>query len=446
MNKSVLIFLFSLLCNLSCFAQNDSIPFDLGKNPYATCSIYIENLLTGDVLVDINGDMPLIPASVTKLVTAATVLENHPKDFRYSTKVYITGSVCDSVLLGNLLIKPSGDPTLESIYFPEQNGFADSIVCVLKRMGIRKISGNIVIEEDKSLEELPPSGWMETDLPWYYGTGYHAVNFRDNCFVLSLPDKSSIPHVPNLQVALTKRKGKLEFSRKRDSATIYVSGRLPKRGVKERLANPHPKETLEAEIENKLSSSGIEIKRLNERSGQETLILNHQSAPLIEILRSMMHRSDNMMAEAMLKLSAPGMTRKIAAEKEMALWQERKVDIFGLSIEDGSGLSRDNRLSAYFLADILAWKGLEHLDFDFVELFPRCGEQGTVKNLLKDSCLQGKVALKSGSMSGVRCYAGYSINEDGMPTHIIVIMVNNFKGNTSQLKKEIENLLLENIF
>ena len=94
---------------------------------------------------------------------------------------------------------------------------------------------------------------------------------------------------------------------------------------------------------------------------------------------------------------------------------------------------------------LFSWKGCDNIDFDFIELFPRCGEQGTVRNLLKDTSLQGKIALKSGSMRGVKCYAGYALNDDGLPTHVIVVMVNEYNGNIAKLKKAIESFLLNNI-
>nr|MDE7026262.1 D-alanyl-D-alanine carboxypeptidase/D-alanyl-D-alanine-endopeptidase [Paramuribaculum sp.] len=403
------------------------------------------NLLTGDVIADVNGDLPLIPASVTKLVSVATVLENTPKDYCYSTKAFVTGDVHNRVLSGDLIIQSSGDPTLESACFPEYCGFVDSVVSVVKGLGIDVFKGKIRIEYDKSLEELTPKGWMDSDLPWVYGTGYHAVNFKDNGFVLSLPDKKASPLVPGLNIVMCKNKGRIDYSRARGGKTITVSGRIPKRGVRERLANPDPEGSLMAEIEQKLKEQNIIFESENSCDRNRKLVYEHFSAPLIDILRSTMYRSDNMMAEAALKLSAPGLSRAEAAAKELDLWRNRGVDCQGICIEDGSGLSRNNRMSAYFIADILVWKGCENLDFDYVGLFPRCGQHGTVRNLLKDTPLQGKIALKSGSMSGVRCYAGYALSEDGLPTHAIVIMVNDFKGSMAKLKKEIESLLLEKI-
>lgn len=445
MQKFLSFIIYTTVAILACHAQPEPFPLELEDAQDALGSVYIENMLTGDVIADVNGDLPLIPASVTKLVTAATVLEKMPKDFRYSTSVYITGNLSDSILSGNIVIKFTGDPTLESAYFPHQHGFVDSLAIAVKNAGINTIRGRVIFDYDKSLQELTPEGWMQSDIPWTYGTGYHAVNYKDNAFILSLPDKSSSPYVPGLNVVINNRRGSLDYARKRGDRTITVTGRIPKRGVREKLANPNPEGSLRTDIEDRLTLEGVAIENASIRNKHERLIYEHLSAPLIDILRSTMFRSDNMMAEAMLKLSAPGQSRDKATEKEIKLWQKRDVDCYGLRIKDGSGLSRENRLSAYFLADILVWKGSENLDFDYVELFPRCGEQGTVKYLLKDTPLQGRVVLKSGSMRGVKCYAGYALNEDGLPTHAIVIMVNGYKGGTAKLKKAIEMFLLKNI-
>ena len=80
---------------------------------------------------------------------------------------------------------------------------------------------------------------------------------------------------------------------------------------------------------------------------------------------------------------------------------------------------------------------------DYIALFPKTGCDGTLKNFLSKSRLKGQLALKTGSMDGVQCYGGYKLNENGEPTHIVVIMVNNFFCKRKELRKEIERLLLQ---
>ena len=440
--NTILLF---IICAFALKAQYEPFPFNVKDSIGAIGSVYIENLITGDVPVDINGDVPMIPASVTKLITAATVLENTPKDFRYETSVYATGAVQDSILKGNIIIKASGDPTLESRHFEDYRGVTDSIANSIQHLGINAITGNIIIKHESWMEEPTPEGWMDSDLPWYYGAGFHALNFRDNCVIVTLPSGLCNPPLPESHLNICKSRQKLSYSRTRGGNILRISGKIPKKGAREKLANPNPSASLIAEIEEKLKEKGITILHQNSNDKKRHLIYTHESPTLLEILQSTMYRSDNTMAEAMLKLSLPGKSRKQAAEKEISLWGKRDVDINGIIIQDGSGLSRDNRLTAYFLAEILVWKAAIRPDPDFVSLFPLCGEQGTVRNFLKNTPLQGKIALKSGSMNGVKCYAGYALDDNGMPTYAIVIMANRFKGNMQHLKKAMEDLLLQNI-
>lgn len=78
----------------------------------------------------------------------------------------------------------------------------------------------------------------------------------------------------------------------------------------------------------------------------------------------------------------------------------------------------------------------------YVNLFPKAGREGTVKNFLKNTVLEGKLVLKSGSMNGVHCYAGYKLGRNGKPTHAIVIIVNNFFCSRDALRKEMQRFLL----
>ncbi|MDE6653137.1 MAG: D-alanyl-D-alanine carboxypeptidase, partial [Muribaculaceae bacterium] len=113
------------------------------------------------------------------------------------------------------------------------------------------------------------------------------------------------------------------------------------------------------------------------------------------------------------------------------------------NIIDGSGLARGDRLQPKFIANILEWMAISDKSQSFVSLFPKVGEDGTVQSLLRDTRLKGMLALKSGSMSSVQCYAGYKLDEKGSPTHVVVILVNGFFCERPALRKSIENFLLK---
>ncbi|MEE0907099.1 MAG: D-alanyl-D-alanine carboxypeptidase, partial [Muribaculaceae bacterium] len=114
-----------------------------------------------------------------------------------------------------------------------------------------------------------------------------------------------------------------------------------------------------------------------------------------------------------------------------------------LFMRDGSGLSRNNKASARFLCEMLrrVYADRDSLGCDFSQLLPVGGVSGTLKSLLGKTPLCGKVALKSGSMSDVQCFTGYYPADK--PEYTVTILVNNFVCSRAQLRRNIEQLLVE---
>lgn len=417
---------------------------DLNLPAGAVAGVYIEDIVTGEVLVDINGDRSMIPASITKAITSASVLAEHKPDYRFETEVFLDGDINGNVAEGNLVIKVCGDPTIESSYFPENLGFADSIAAALRRMGVDKITGSVVVDSESFVNQPLPTGWVEEDFAWPYGAGHFSTNFRDNKFTLTMPAKKSLPHVPGLIVRHTPAKGSLKIERKRGSREFLAKGTVRKGRQEVVLSNPDPEATLRHEVAESLGANGIEVegRAMNVANSQRHPLYTHCSPELSEILRSLMFRSDNMMAEGALRMIAPGESREKAVEREMRIWELRNIDTEGVMLEDGSGLSRNDRMTPYFMGDVLAWMASHYNATDYVRLFPKAGFEGTMKSFLKDSALEGAVAMKTGSMKDVQCYAGYKLDGEGFPTHVIVVMVNRFSSGRARIKSSIENLLL----
>lgn len=149
-------------------------------------AILIRDLRFGRDIVAENIDRPLIPASVMKSVTVASMLNLADTAERFVTPVYAAGTIRDSVLDGNIVVKVCGDPTIESQFFPESQGFADSIVAGVKRLGVKSIRGKVIVDESDFADATTPPGWMDEDIPWYYGARLQGANFRDNRFRLRL--------------------------------------------------------------------------------------------------------------------------------------------------------------------------------------------------------------------------------------------------------------------
>jgi D-alanyl-D-alanine carboxypeptidase/D-alanyl-D-alanine-endopeptidase (penicillin-binding protein 4) len=156
----------------------------------------------------------------------------------------------------------------------------------------------------------------------------------------------------------------------------------------------------------------------------------------------MIEKSNNLYAESMLRQLAPNGYRADALARENELLVAANLNCDNLNVNDGSGLTRSNKLTPGFMADMLQYMSKSDKAELYLSLFPKVGEEGTVKRLLANTSLAGKLIMKSGSMNGVQCYAGYKLDDNNRPTHIVVIMVNNFTCQRSYVTKAISNFLL----
>lgn len=356
-------------------------------------AILVIDLSTGDTLWEMNADRPLIPASIMKCVTTATLLSRLDEESRFHTEVYATGEVRDSVLDGNLVIVGSGDPSLNSRYVEGCKNICTEIASALSERGVTSVRGRIVVDEGIwSGPAIPPS-WMSGDLKHSYGTGSHGLNFEDNA-----------------------------------SGSRSVS---------------NPAAVFDTRLRAALSLKGISVDGENLREGERTLIVDHVSVPLDEVMRSCMMRSDNQYAEALLRSYAVAAGHKGSTAKGASLetdyWKKNGAPMSGVNIVDGSGLSRQNRVTARFMAHVLTeGSGNPY----YASFFPLAGQEGTLRSFMADTPLEGYVAMKTGSMKGIQCYAGYKLDDDYAPTHIIVVIMNEMT-NRSSAREGLKKALLE---
>ena len=355
-------------------------------------SVLVVDLDNGDEIVSYNAELPLIPASILKSVSTATLLDKVGHGFRYETHVKYTGRIRDGVLEGNLIVEASGDPSINTRHEPGSEDIVNEIVGWLRENRVRAIDGQIVVDESSFPGPAINPTWQKGDLPHAYGTGTHGFNYSDNA------------------------SGDRSVS---DPAAIFRS----------RLIST-------------LNSSGVDVLGKTTDGWRRHLLGTHLSAPIDEIMRSCMMRSDNQFAEAILRTVGDkyGHEGSIArgADEEMKFWKHRKADTSGVNIVDGSGLSRANRVTARFMADVLS----EMSDNPYyASFFPLAGQEGTLRKFLAGTPLEGYIAMKTGSMNGIQCYAGYKLNENYEPTHIVVVMMNDMK-NRASARSQLEKLLL----
>lgn len=409
----------------------------------ASVAVYVKDLVTGRVLADHNGELALTPASVTKAVTTATVLSAFPADSAFATEIYLRGSRQGDVWHGDIVVEAVGDPTVESSNFKSRLGLCDSIRAHLADMGIRRLTGTVVVRQD-----MPDAGpnlmWQCEDIAWPYGAGFYGFNWRDNITRVSVAAGTTSPHVPGMEICMVKSSSN-DLVRGLGSDRLYVYSRNPSDGGAELSATvPDPAGVFAWQLRATLADGGIEVGHTvadGDGNGGRQPLYTHRSMPWADIMRSLMFRSDNLFAEGMLRTLAPGHPRKDALEMQRNLWSMHGVDARFAAIYDGSGLARTNRMSAHFLGGVLEWMAKSANAGAYASFFPRAGRDGTMRGFLAKSPLAGEIALKTGSVAGVQCYAGYRLDHAGHPTHVIVVMVNGFFCPRKEVRAAVERFL-----
>lgn len=418
------------------------------ENENATSiGIYIKDLKTGRVIADRNSSLALMPASVMKVVTTASALHFLGENFRFTTDVSLTGNRSEDnsgVWEGNLVVRSVGDPTIESENFKGNLGFCDSIVSNIRRLGIKEINGRIIVEQTLSNAGQIPE-WQISDVACGYGAGLYGFNFMDNTLTVTPATGSVKPYAPGLEIECVTTTAGNQQLRGINSNQLFIFARsfANKKWVIS-TTMPDPSAVFTAQLMSRMSESGISLTDKTVKTGDADateLVYSHKSPASKDIFKSLMVRSDNLFAEGMLRATLPGDSRYQAIKKEKELWTERGLSTKTVVISDGSGLARTNRLSPRFIAGVLEYMAKNEKSSTFVSFFPKAGKDGTIKGFLAKTPLQGKIAMKTGSVNGVQCYAGYKLGVNGKPTHVVVIMVNNFFCSRQSLRKAIEAML-----
>lgn len=476
-----------LLCLLICLhllagAQTPAPVKWLLQAPYmrgASFSLVVKDVQEGKTVYSYDTDRLQSPASVLKTVATATALEILGEDYRYPTTLEYDGILESGTLEGNLYIKGSGDPSLGSSHFaPGQNKFLSTWIAALQKAGIKHITGSVISDESIFDTEGVSIKWLREDMGNYYAPGSYGISIFDNMYKLSLQTgaagtrpvlKGTEPDIPFIRFKNYLKAAPVSS----DSAYIigaplddvrYLYGVLPANREAYVLKGdiPDPALYLARYLTDQLQQKGIrvdgspscyriEVEENRWKKGERKEIVTTYSPTLREIASVCNHVSHNLYADALVKtvglqykprrnemISSFG--RGVQVVKEY--WEKKGLDVFPLRMNDGSGLAPADKVSAGFMGELLVYMATESAVSDaFIASLPQAGIEGSVRNFLKGSKLQGKAHLKSGGITGVRSYAGY-ITKDGR-TYAVAVFSNNYSCPMSRMTRALEKLLLQ---
>ncbi|MHA6494428.1 D-alanyl-D-alanine carboxypeptidase/D-alanyl-D-alanine endopeptidase [Pseudomonas borbori] len=391
-----------------------------------------------------NADVSVNPASTMKLVTTYAALELLGPTHQWKTEFYADGPLKDGVLNGNLFLKGGGDPKLnmEKLWL---------LLRDLRANGVRQVSGDLVLDRSHFNQPALPTfndDGGDANKPFLVKPDSLLVNLKALRFIarteggkvqVAIEPPIADIRIDNRVKALPAAKCPgwpdvrynpvTEF----DGTTVIVTGKLAEGCSSQTYLSllDHPSYAAGAirAIWQELGGSIIGADRLAEVPKDARLLARTFSPDLSEIIRDINKYSNNTMARQLF-LSIGAQFRNetdaddaIAAQRVIRSWLARKNIIAPhLVMENGSGLSRAERVSANELAKMLqaAWKS--PYAAEFMSSLPLVGMDGTMRKRLRNTPLLGEARIKTGTLNNVRAIAGYSRDSNGNSWAVVAIL------------------------
>lgn len=371
----------------------------------------------------LNAESALNPASTIKLVTTRAALGLLGADYRHQTRIATTGILTAGTLKGDLFFQGGGDPKLviEDL---------QQIAARLRAIGIDHIEGRVVIDGTRYAEPEIDSGAFDAQPFKPYNVGPHAamVNFKAMKVTVWPEDRRHVqvrtePALPSDQVKV--RVALVDGGCARTGVTARMEGdsRLLVTGVMGRSCEgadfyvsvmDHARFAFTAFQAAWQAAGGTLQAKL--QSGvtpayARTLVQWESPRPLIELVTDINKMSNNPMTrQVFLNLSARDnvpATRDASSQVVKSYLASRGLDFPELVLDNGSGLSRRERISALSLVRLLTDAMFSPDASAWLATLPLVGIEGTVRNRLRNSMVEGRAWLKTGALEDVRAYAGY---------------------------------------
>jgi D-alanyl-D-alanine carboxypeptidase/D-alanyl-D-alanine-endopeptidase (penicillin-binding protein 4) len=326
----------------------------------------------GQLLADLNGGVPRVPASNQKLVSTAFALDRLGPDFRLKTQLLRHSD-------GSLEIVGEGDPDLS---IAEIQKFA---MVALGQGGSRTPTSLAAAPVQLMVREEPPQRWWPAD--W------------------EPADRSYAYGAPITRLALTSNALHMAVMDPAARLQRILNSTIRQQGGQIRLQMVD-QQTREASLA---------------RSDEASVVLHSEdSAPMHALLSLANTESHNFTAEVLMREAADAWDVNRASLATTRWLQAQGLPMTGLRVRDGSGLSRGNRLTSRSIS-VLLWRMAQHpLAAYYQASMAIAGQRGTLRNFFRGTSLQGRFWGKTGTLTGVRSISGILETSDG-PRYVSMI-------------------------
>lgn len=399
--------------------------------------LLVKDAKTGNNELALDSDKLLPPASTQKLVTALAAALYLPSDFRFSTQLNVHDN--------DVSMAFSGDPLFSRDQLRQ-------LITNLKKRNITTIRGDFWLDNSIFTGYERAIGWPWDILGVCYSAPSSAIALDHNCIqgsIYSKPEKSMTRvFVPNHQpvVAITTARAvtKEEYESQHCDLDLLafpenryeLSGCLVHRAqpLPLRFAVQSPNKYVSDIVRQELKRAGIRLSgqiKIGKPDTKGVRIAQHDSISRDKLLRVMVKDSDNLIADNLLKTighhyyQQPGSFRN-GTKAVKDILKKEGIDLSNAVMVDGSGLSRNNRMSANQLALVVDYI-LKHPELELKAMLPVSGIDGTLqyRQSVRREPIKGRLYAKSGSLYGSYNLAGF-IENKAQQEKIVIQLVTNY--------------------
>jgi D-alanyl-D-alanine carboxypeptidase/D-alanyl-D-alanine-endopeptidase (penicillin-binding protein 4) len=418
----------------------------------ADVGLVVRDADTGSTLYEHHGGDLLLPASNLKLFTSATAMNVLGPGYTFSTSVDSDGARYGSTLAGNLYLRGTGDPTMLATDY-------DALAAKVAAAGIKQVSGQLVADDTWLDNQRLATGWEVDDEPYYYDAQVSAltispdtdydpgsVNVTVSPGAVGQPATVSVSPANNyltiVNTATTRAAGSAttdEVTRDEGDNVIRITGAIAADAAPdvETMAVWDPTRFVAGLFRADLAAHGVTVfgsTGYRATPGNARTVASRTSMPLSRLLTPFLKLSNNLHAETLVKAAG----RK---ESNVGSWPaglaalEGNLGSFGvnsgqLAMADGSGLSRQDYVSADQLAELLAGARQEPWFQTWYDALPIAGVSdrmvgGTLRHRMAGTPAADNLHAKTGSMTGVSALSGYVTAANGEKL-VFSMVENNF--------------------
>lgn len=445
--------------------------------------VIARDLESGQIIYENDSEKSLVPASNMKIYTTALALSKLGKDFRYETPIIACGDIqADGTLKGNIVVVGQGDPSISGRYFTKEDitttGILKEWAQAIKKAGITKVEGSIIGDDDIFDDEEYAGIWQQEYFAEWYAAESSGLAVNENCWDVDVipaaePGKRAqiVPRIPtsylnfaSLMQTTPKVAGKsgstrIDISRKVGTNETTLSGTIT-------LGNAPYKEwgsihngTLHAAtlLHEALLREGVKVEgnprdidyltdseKRDLASASQKLLHTQVSPPLSKLIAIINKPSQNFYADMLAKTVAAKFGKKGSYNEAGKILKEflnqNGIDSYGVTMTDGSGLSRQDYVTPRATIDLLTYMSKRD-DFQvYYDSLPIMGVDGTLATRLRGTPLEKNVHAKTGTIGRVRSLSGFMTTTGGRKL-VFSMIANNFPVPTSDATEAQDDAL-----